>query len=165
MKFLKFLGVACFVASLTVVDASAAGQKRHDLIDVAEKAGNFKTLISAVKAAGLESDLRSAGPFTLFAPTDKAFAKLPKGALHELLADRILLKSVILYHVVDREMYSAQAISVAKSQDTNVMTANGVNLQLTIKNGLLYVDHAEVVVADVKASNGVMHEINDVLIP
>ena len=136
-----------------------------DFGDSAVAAGSFKTLITAVQAAGLEATLRSTGPFTVFAPTDAAFAKLPADTLKSLLANPEALKAILLYHVVSGKVESAAAISVAKSTTPQVKTVNGADITLSLSNGALFINNAKVITADVEASNGVIHVIDTVLIP
>lgn len=134
-----------------------------DIVDTAVNAGSFNTLVAAVQAAGLEDTLRGDGPFTVFAPTDEAFAALPEGTVESLLQpeNRDQLVAILTYHVVAGEYMAGdlagQALSVATVQgDTVDIDATGDNVM---------VDGATVIMADVDASNGVIHVINEVIMP
>ena len=130
----------------------------QDVVDVAAKAGNFNTLVTAVKAAGLVDTLKGPGPFTVFAPTDAAFAKVPKAKLDALLADKAALTKVLTYHVVPGKVMAADV------KPGKVKTVEGQELTVTTKGGVM-VDNAKVVATDVVASNGVIHAIDTVLMP
>jgi len=149
-----FLAAAAIaLASLTSLSAQAA-----DIVDTAVAAGNFKTLVTALKEAGLVDTLKGPGPFTVFAPTDEAFAKIPKADLDKLLADKKKLKSVLTYHVVSGKVMSADI------KPGKVKTVQGERVTLSTKGGVM-VDKAKVVAADVAADNGVIHAIDTVLMP
>jgi len=128
------------------------------IFKTAEQAG-FTTLVAAVKAAGLEDVLNGEGPFTVFAPTDEAFAKLPAGTVESLLKDPAALKSILLYHVVSGEVMAADVVKL-----TEAATVNGQMVAIDATKGVR-VNGANVVKADVKASNGVIHVIDTVLLP
>ena len=130
----------------------------HDIVDTAVAAGNFSTLVTAVKAAGLVETLKGAGPFTVFAPTDAAFAKVPKATLDGLLADKAALTKVLTYHVV------AGKVMAADVKAGHVKTVQGTDLAMATDGGVT-VNGAKVVAADVAASNGVIHAIDTVLMP
>ena len=130
----------------------------QDVVDVAAKAGNFNTLVTAVKAAGLVDTLKGPGPFTVFAPTDAAFAKVPKAKLDALLADKAALTKVLTYHVVPGKVMAADV------KPGKVKTVEGQELTVTTQGGVM-VDNAKVVATDVVASNGVIHAIDTVLMP
>ena len=130
----------------------------QDIVDVAVKAGNFKTLVAAVQAAGLVDTLKGPGPFTVFAPTDEAFAKIPKATLDGLLADKAALAKVLTYHVVSGKVMAAD-VKAGK-----VKSVQGQELTLTTTGGVM-VNGAKVVAADVGASNGVIHAIDTVMLP
>ncbi len=131
-----------------------------DPIDTAEGAGNFTTLLAAVDAAGLTDTLRGRGPFTIFAPTDAAFAALPSGVVEALLADTDALRAVLLYHVVPREVRSGEVVTASGSS-----TLQGERLGFTVRAGSAYVDDARVIQPDIDTSNGVIHAIDSVLVP
>ncbi len=130
----------------------------QDIVDTAVKAGNFKTLVTAVQAAGLVDTLKGPGPFTVFAPTDAAFAKVPKAQLDALLADKAMLTKVLTYHEV------SGAVMAKDVKPGMVKTVEGGSLTLATAGGVT-VNGAKVVAADVKASNGVIHAIDTVLMP
>jgi len=150
-------------ANMPAQDPTTAGTVgKSDIVDTASSAGSFKTLLAAVKAADLESTLRGAGPFTVFAPTDEAFAKLPAGTVDGLLKpeNKDKLKAILTYHVVSGKVGSEQAMKLS-----NAKTVNGKELKLAASGGSLHVDKATVVKADIAASNGVIHVIDTVMIP
>jgi len=130
-----------------------------DIVDTAVAAGDFKTLVTAVKAAGLVDTLKSPGPFTVFAPTDEAFAKLPKGALESLLKNPDALKSVLLYHVVPGRVMAADVVKLKSTK-----TALGQSITIDASKGVR-VDQASVVKTDIATSNGVIHVIDAVIMP
>lgn len=135
----------------------------NDIIDTAAAAGNFKTLASALKEADLVSTLKSAGPYTVFAPTDAAFAKLPKGEVEALLKDKAKLKNVLLFHVLPGTLPSS---SVMKMHDGDkVKTVSGKEFTLGLKNNQVTVNGALVSKTDIQASNGVIHAIDSVILP
>ena len=129
-----------------------------DIVDTAVSAGNFKTLVTAVQAAGLVDTLKGPGPFTVFAPTDAAFAKIPKATLDALLADKAALTKVLTYHVVPAKVMAADV------KAGQVKTVEGSAVTLATQGGVT-VNGAKVVSADVVASNGVIHAIDTVIMP
>lgn len=143
---------------VAAVAAFAASAQAKDIVDTAVAAGEFKTLATALEAAGLVQTLKGAGPFTVFAPTDAAFAKLPKGQLDALLADKAKLRAVLTYHVVPGKVL-AQDVKAGK-----VKTAQGAELTVATAGGVK-VDDANVVKTDILADNGVIHVIDNVVIP
>ena len=150
------------VAISSAAGAQATPHQGHtkNIVDVATSAGSFNTLLAAVKAAGLVATLQGEGPFTVFAPSDAAFAKIPKAQLDALLADKAKLTKVLTYHVVAGRVTAAD---VAKR--TSATTVAGPSLKIHVANGTVHVDNAKVVKADVMASNGVIHVIDTVLMP
>jgi uncharacterized surface protein with fasciclin (FAS1) repeats len=139
--------------------ASAAGQDR-DIVDTATAAGNFTTLTKLLKRAGLVEALRQPGPYTVFAPTDAAFAKVSKHKLDALRKNKKKLRSVLLYHVVGKKLTAAQIVNRKRAK-----TLNGKKLRFRVRDSKVYVNRARVTTADVAASNGVIHVINRVLPP
>ncbi len=133
-----------------------------NIVQVAIEAGSFKTLVAAVQAAGLVDALQGAGPFTVFAPSDAAFAKLPAGALNGLLADKERLSEVLTYHVLAGRVMAADVI---KAGSVNPVTVNGQKLDIVVRDGNVHVNGAMVVTADIVASNGVIHIIDAVVMP
>ena len=144
--------------ALALTAGTALSVMAQDIVDTAVKAGNFTTLVTAVKAAGLVDTLKGPGPFTVFAPTDAAFAKVPKATLDALLADKAALAKVLTYHVVPGKVMAAD-VKAGK-----VKTVQGQELTITTTGGVM-VDNAKVVATDVAASNGVIHAIDTVLMP
>jgi len=142
--------------------SGAMSSAKDDIVATAEGAGQFKTLIAAVKAADLTSTLKGPGPFTVFAPTDEAFAKLPAGTVEGLLKpeNKDKLKAILTYHVVSGSVPSSQAVKL-----TSAKTVNGKDLRLVATGGGLEVNGAKVVKADIAASNGVIHVVDKVIIP
>jgi uncharacterized surface protein with fasciclin (FAS1) repeats len=133
-----------------------------NIVEIAAEAGSFNTLVAAVKAAGLVETLSGAGPFTVFAPTDAAFAKLPAGTIDALLADTAKLTSILTFHVVAGKVMAADII---KANGATPTTVNGLPLAVVVRDGKVYVNGAQVVTADIVASNGVIHVIDTVLLP
>ena len=131
-----------------------------DIVETAVEAGSFQTLVAAVTAAGLADTLKGKGPFTVFAPTDAAFAKLPAGTIQGLLADKAKLTSLLTYHVVPGRVMAAEVVKVRSAK-----SVQGGNLKVSAENGTVTIDAAKVVQADVLASNGVIHAIDAVLSP
>jgi len=138
---------------------AAAAAHAGDIVDTAVSAGQFNTLVAAVKEAGLVDTLKGKGPFTVFAPTDAAFAKLPPGTVDALLKDKQKLTAVLTYHVVPGKVMAADVKSGP------VTTVQGQALTVSARNGSVMVDNAKVVKADVLASNGVIHVIDTVVLP
>ncbi len=130
--------------------------------EVAIEAGTFKTLVAALQAAGLVETLQGKGPFTVFAPSDAAFAKLPPGTVEALLADRDKLAAILTYHVVPGKVMAAD---IVKANGARPATVNGQMVDVVVRDGRVYVNGAQVVTADVAASNGVIHVIDTVLLP
>ena len=144
--------------AITTLAAFSLAAQAKDLVDTAVAAGNFKTLVAAVQAAGLVDTLKSAGPFTVFAPTDEAFAKIPKADLDALLKDKAKLSAVLTYHVVAGKVM-AKDVKAGK-----VKTVEGSELTLSTKGGVM-VDGAKVIATDIVADNGVIHVIDSVVLP
>lgn len=143
-----------------------ADDKAKDIVDTAVGAKKFTTLVAAVKAAGLVDTLKGKGPFTVFAPLDSAFAKLPEGTVATLVKpeNKKTLAGILTYHVVAGNVMAADAIKVAKGAG-KAKTVQGSDIKISMKNGSVYVNGAKVVTADVKCSNGVIHIIDSVIMP
>ena len=159
------MNTASFALILSVLASAvpaSAGPAQKDIVDTAVAAGNFNTLATALQAAGLADTLKGNGPFTVFAPTDEAFGKLPPGTVESLLKpeNKEKLKAILLYHVVSGDVTAAQV-----AQLNSAKTINGQNLKLKVDDGTVMVNDAKVVKADVLASNGVIHVIDTVLLP
>ena len=146
------------VLGTTILFAMAAAQAA-DIVDTAKSAGSFNTLVKAVQAAGLVDTLKGPGPFTVFAPTDEAFAKVPKEKLDALLKDKAALTKVLTYHVVPGKVVAASVKPGA------VKTVQGSSLNVAVAGGAVTVDNAKVVKTDVMADNGVIHVIDTVVMP
>jgi uncharacterized surface protein with fasciclin (FAS1) repeats len=133
-----------------------------DIVDTAVAAGSFKTLAAALQAAGLVDTLKGPGPFTVFAPTDEAFAKLPAGTVDELLKpeNKEKLAAILTYHVVAGKVTAAQVMKMNSAK-----TVNGVSVAISVDGGTVMVDGAKVIKADIMCSNGVIHVIDSVLMP
>jgi len=140
---------------------ASAAITTKDIVETATEAGSFKTLLTAVKAAGLVETLQGSGPFTVFAPTDAAFAALPAGTLDGLLKDPAALKKILLYHVVSGAVTSDNVVGL-----TSATSVEGSPIAISVKDGTVYLnDSAKVVTPDVMASNGVIHVIDKVILP
>ena len=151
MKLPKLFGAVLITVASSV---SAA-----DIVDTAVSAGQFKTLVQAVQAAGLVDTLKGDGPFTVFAPTDAAFAKLPAGTIESLLKDKQKLAQILTYHVVPGKVTAAQV------KPGDVKTVQGQSLRVRADDGTVMVNNARVTKADIMASNGVIHVIDTVVLP
>lgn len=161
--------IISLVAVLAVAAAAVGGTgpasaetraSKVDIVQTAVAAGQFTTLASLLQKAGLVDTLATGGPFTVFAPTDAAFAKVPKATLDALAADPAKLKAVLLYHVVPGRVTAADVVKL-----TSAKTAEGRSLGIKVVNGSVFVDGAQVTTPDVEATNGVIHVIDSVLIP
>jgi uncharacterized surface protein with fasciclin (FAS1) repeats len=155
--------ITLLAAALLIGNTSAQAVKNssNTIVDVAVSAGAFKTLVAAVKAAGLAGTLSGEGPFTVFAPTDEAFAKLPKGTVEDLLKpeNKQKLIAVLTYHVIGVKVMSSDVNS------GKVATVNGQKISIKANENGIRVDKAKVVKTDIAASNGVIHVIDTVLLP
>ncbi|TWU14322.1 Immunogenic protein MPT70 precursor [Symmachiella macrocystis] len=143
-------------------EASNTSKAKADVVDTAVAAGSFKTLVAAVKAAGLVETLKGDGPFTVFTPTDKAFAKLPKGTVEDLLKpeNREQLQAILTYHVVSGRVMAADVVKLQSAK-----TVNGESVSIATKDGQVHIDEATVVKADIECANGVIHVIDAVMLP
>ena len=156
---LTLLTATAVTANLAHADTECASKK--DIVAVASSAGSFNTLVAAVKAAGLDETLQGKGPFTVFAPTDEAFAKLPKGTVEDLLKpeNKEKLVAILTYHVV------AGKVMAVDVKTMKAKTVNGQSLDVKVADGVVTVDKAKVVKTDVVASNGIIHVIDTVVLP
>ncbi len=134
----------------------------HDIVDTAVAAGSFKTLATALTSAGLVDTMKGAGPFTVFAPTDEAFAKLPAGTVETLLKpeNHDKLRGILTYHVVPGKVSAADVVAL-----TSAKTVNGQSLKIATHHGGVTVDAANVVKTDIVCSNGIIHVIDSVILP
>jgi uncharacterized surface protein with fasciclin (FAS1) repeats len=164
----KKLRVAYFAAALAIVLSLSLGTYARpkalskDIVDTAVAAGSFKTLATALHAAGLVDTLKGKGPFTVFAPTDEAFAKLPAGTVEDLLKpeNKEKLVAILTYHVVPGKVTAAQVTKMDSAK-----TVNGQSLAISVNGGTVMVDKAKVVKTDILCSNGVIHVIDSVVLP
>lgn len=154
---LASLAVLALIAGTMSV---AQAEEKKDIVDTAVAAGSFKTLVTAVKEAGLVEALKGKGPLTVFAPTDEAFAKLPKGTLEGLLADKEKLAAVLKYHVVAGKVMAADVVKLEEAK-----SLQGSTISIDAKNGVVLNGSAKVVKADIECSNGVIHVIDTVILP
>jgi uncharacterized surface protein with fasciclin (FAS1) repeats len=155
------LAFALSLLSLSLT-ASAGSMGKKDIVDTAVAAGNFKTLAAALKAAGLIDTLKGAGPFTVFAPTDEAFAKLPAGAVEDLLKpeNHDKLVAILTYHVVAGDVMAKDVVKLHEAK-----TVNGKEVKIMTEGGKVMLDNANVIKTDIACSNGVIHVIDSVLLP
>ena len=159
MKFQNV--VAAAAVALVSIGAQATGvTPSKDIVDTAVEAGSFKTLAVALQAADLISTLKSEGPFTVFAPTDAAFAKIPKADLDALLSDKRALTEVLTYHVVSGKVMAADVVKL-----TQAKTVEGSPVKIKVVDGKVMINNANVSATDIAASNGVIHVIDTVIMP
>ncbi len=147
---------------LSLVLAGSVRAKADDIIDIASKNPDFSTLVTAVKAAGLVDTLKGAGPFTLFAPTNAAFKKIPTKKLQAILKDKAALTAILTYHVVSGKVLAADVVKLKNG--TPVKSVEGSSIAVKTKP-VVMVDKAKVIKTDIEADNGVIHVIDTVLIP
>lgn len=155
------LALTAFVVALSMV-ATAGSTGKKDIVDTAVAAGNFKTLATALQTAGLVDTLKGPGPFTVFAPTDEAFAKLPPGAVEDLLKpeNHDKLVSILTYHVVPGKVMAKDVVKLHEAK-----TVNGKDVKIMTEGGKVTIDNANVVKTDIACSNGVIHVIDSVILP
>lgn len=153
------IGLAGLVVLAAGLSASA-GSAKKDIVDTAVAAGSFNTLATALKEADLIDTLKGKGPFTVFAPTDDAFAKLPPGTIEALLKDKAKLRAILTYHVVPGKVMAADVVKLNSAK-----TVNGQSVSIRLKDGAVLVDNARVIKTDIATSNGVIHVIDSVVLP
>lgn len=162
--FLNTLSAALVSASLLVPGPLShpgdVDEPTMNIVELAASAGSFNTLVAAVKAAGLVETLSGDGPFTVFAPTDEAFAQIPEADLQALLADKEALAAVLTYHVVPGKVLAEDVVNLSSAE-----TANGQSVEIKTWDGKVMIGGATVVSADIEATNGVIHVIDKVLLP
>jgi uncharacterized surface protein with fasciclin (FAS1) repeats len=162
MKKSHFVGLSIVLIAGLVFGSiqlkASMGEK--NIVETAVAAGSFKTLVTAVKTADLVETLSGPGPFTVFAPTDDAFAKLPEGTIPALLQDKEKLTAILTYHVVAGKVMASDVVNLDSAK-----TVNGQSLMIKVKDGKVMVDNAMVVKTDIVCSNGVIHVIDAVVIP
>jgi len=161
-KTFAFVTVAAVVLTVAASGKTAVHAETRDVVDTAIAAGSFKTLAKALDAAGLVTTLKGAGPFTVFAPTDEAFAKLPNGTLETLLKpeNKEKLRRILTYHVVAGKVMASDVVKVQSAK-----AVSGDTITVKVQDGVVHVDNAKVTSADVAASNGVIHVIDSVILP
>jgi uncharacterized surface protein with fasciclin (FAS1) repeats len=159
-KITKVIGILLVVALFGTLATSAFAASDQSIVEIAVNDGRFGTLVTALQAAELVETLEGEGPFTVFAPTDDAFAKLPEGTLESLLADIPTLKNILLYHVVSGKVMAADVVKL-NSADTVL----GKPVNIKVEGDKVYVNDAQVIITDIEASNGVIHVIDTVLLP
>ena len=156
--------VSLIAAASLGLSASALAHDHGDdlpnIIETAAAAGNFTTLLTAIEAAGLTDTLAGDGPFTVFAPTDEAFAEIPEADLAAILADTDTLTAILTYHVVSGKVTSAQVVEL-----DSATSLQGSDITITVSNGSVLVDQANVITVDVEAGNGIIHVIDAVITP
>jgi uncharacterized surface protein with fasciclin (FAS1) repeats len=159
MVKIKRLALAALATSALIGGAHAA---ELDIVDTAVDSGNFTTLAAALEAAGLVETLKGEGPFTVFAPTDQAFSKLPAGTLDSLLQpeNRDQLVAILTYHVVPGAVSAAQVVGLDEA-----VTVNGASVDISVTDGKVMVDGAHVIATDIMATNGIIHVIDSVVLP
>lgn len=153
---------AALVLLVTDVYAGNYAKKQSDIVDTAVAAGNFNTLAAALEAGGLVETLKSDGPYTVFAPTDEAFAKLPDGTVEMLLLpeNKEKLVAILTYHVVPGKVTAAEVITMDSAP-----TANGTELAIRVEDDTVFINDSRVVATDIYASNGVIHVVDTVILP
>lgn len=159
--FRKFAAVAATVIGMAAGSASAYAAEK-DIVDTAVAAGQFNTLAAALTAAGLVDTLKGPGPFTVFAPTDEAFAALPAGTVEDLLKpeNKDQLIAILTYHVVPGEVMAADVVTLTEAE-----TVNGAMVEVKVDGSNVMINNAAVTAVDIEASNGVIHVIDTVLLP
>ncbi|HPF61971.1 MAG: fasciclin domain-containing protein [Gemmatimonadetes bacterium] len=158
-------GLAAVALVAPTVSAQMSGHSmdkpaQKDIVETAVAAGSFQTLAAALTAADLIPTLKGEGPFTVFAPTDEAFAKLPAGTVEALLKDKAKLTAILTYHVVAGEVPASEVVKMSSAK-----TVNGKDVTVAVKSGKVMINNATVVTPDIKASNGIIHVIDTVLLP
>jgi uncharacterized surface protein with fasciclin (FAS1) repeats len=159
-RYVVTLAALAAVSAAVLAPASSAASSQRNIVQTAAAAGQFKTLIKLAQAAGLSGALEGKGPLTVFAPTDAAFAKLPRASVVALEHNRAKLRAVLLYHVIQGRITAAQLV-----KRHSVKTLNGRSLTVRVKNGVVTIGGARVIKTNIAASNGVIHVIDGVLIP
>lgn len=163
MKRALILGIVLAFAAAPAMAGSCASNvttASNNIVETAVSAGSFNTLVAAVQAADLADTLAGEGPYTVFAPTDEAFAKLPEGTVEELLANPDQLREILLYHVVLGKVTASQVVNLSSAT-----TAQGSDVNIKIAGGSVMVNNATVTATDIETSNGVIHVIDTVILP
>ena len=158
----KIIVFSTLIVFATVATLMAGYGMKKDIVETAVRAGSFNTLVTAVKAADLVETLKGEGPFTVFAPTDEAFAKLPDGTIENLLKpeNKGMLQSILTYHIVPGKVLAGDVITLDSAD-----TVNGKSLKISSNNGYVMIEGAKVLKTDILCSNGVIHVIDTVMLP
>jgi len=158
----KIFGITILAVAVIILGSAHlnANMGEKTIVETAIAAGSFNTLVTAVKAAGLVETLSSEGPFTVFAPTDDAFSKLPAGTIEALLQDKEKLTAILTYHVVSGKVMAADVLNL-----TSAKTVNGQSITIKVMDGTVMVNGAKVIKTDIVCSNGVIHVIDAVILP
>jgi len=159
MKIVR-LAIISLISLGFSLPAHAGSNTDKDIVDIAVGAGTFKTLVAAVQAAGLVDTFKGDGPFTVFAPTDAAFAKLPAGTVEALLEDKEALKNILLYHVVAASVPASVAVTLSEAKMVNEKMVD-----ISLADEGLFINDSKVIKTDIEAKNGVIHVIDTVLLP
>jgi uncharacterized surface protein with fasciclin (FAS1) repeats len=161
---MNIIATAAVSASLLfsgpVSDGELVQESEMNIVETAVAAGSFNTLVTALKAAGLVETLSGEGPFTVFAPTDEAFAEIPEDQLNALLADKEALTAVLTYHVVAGKVMAEDVVKLSSAT-----TVNGQDVEIKVMDGKVMIDDAQVTTADIDTTNGVIHVVNKVILP
>jgi len=160
MKLSHLVACSIFAGSLLFTAQAHNHEAKADIVDTAVAAGSFTTLVTAVQAAELVDTLKGKGPFTVFAPNDDAFAKIPAADLNALVADKAALTNVLTYHVVAGKVMAADVVNL-----TSAKTVQGQDLKIEVKDGNVFVNGAKVIATDIETSNGVIHVLDTVVLP
>lgn len=163
MKRFAVLGIVLTLAAAPAFAGSCGSEAKtasNNIVETAVSAGSFNTLVAAVQAADLADTLAGDGPYTVFAPTDEAFAKLPEGTIEALLANPDQLREILLYHVVPGKVTASEVLAL-----DSATTAQGSDVAITIADGSVMINNAIVTSADIETSNGVIHVIDTVILP
>jgi len=164
MKKHKFTGLLLAVLTISILMFASTDYMsrmgKKSIVETAVSAGTFNTLVTAVKAADLVEVLSGPGPFTVFAPTDDAFDKLPEGTIAKLLENKDKLKAILTYHVVPGKVMASDVVNLKSAK-----TVNGQQITIKVKGGIVMVDNAKVVKTDIDCTNGVIHVIDTVILP
>ena len=156
----KISKIAALTLAVAVIASTGFAGTQKDIVDTAVSADDFNTLVAAVKAAELVEALKGEGPFTVFAPTDEAFAKIPAEKLEEILADKELLTAILTYHVVAGSVPASDVVNLTEAE-----TVNGAKVNIKVWDGSVMLNDAKVIATDVEAANGIIHVIDTVILP
>jgi uncharacterized surface protein with fasciclin (FAS1) repeats len=166
MKRFAALGIILALAATPALAGSCSSHSKQakndgpNIVETAVSAGSFNTLVAAVQAADLADTLSGEGPYTVFAPTDEAFAKLPEGTVENLLANPDALREILLYHVVPGNVTASQVVTLDRAT-----TAQGTDVNIKVADGAVMINNAQVTATDIQTSNGIIHVIDTVILP